>query len=168
MWRSEQNDVNQTEVGESGASAECLLSKLSEEDEEEGRDSPFMKDIHNHKKSTRTCIKVANLRKLYDQDYTLEKWLESESGDNVYCGRSGRIFINGKYFAYEGSKWANPYTVKKYSLDECIALYREYITKKIEEDPGHYDLDELKGKNLGCWCNPKDKCHVDVLLSLLD
>ena len=116
--------------------------------------------------SSRICVKVANLRKLYGSDATLEKWLQDF--DNLYCGRAGRIFINGEYFGYEGSKWANPYTVKKYSLENCIKLYREYITKKIEEDPENYDLNELKGKNLGCWCNPKDKCHVDVLLSLLE
>ena len=28
------------------------------------------------------------------------------------------------------------------------------------------DLDELKGKILGCWCKP-NKCHGDVLIKLL-
>jgi len=122
--------------------------------------------ISNKVKSTRTCVKVANLRKLYGSDATLEKWLENP--ENIYCGRSGRIFINGEYFGYEGSKWANPFTTKKYSLDKCIELFREHITNKIEENPEYYDLDELRSKNLGCWCNPKDKCHVDILMELID
>jgi hypothetical protein len=121
------------------------------------------------KKSQRVCIKVSNLRKLYGSKTNLETWLDDS--DNVYCGRAGRIFIteNGEktYFGYEGSKWANPYTLKQYPIDECLDLYRDYITKKIEDD-SDYDLNELKGKNLGCWCNPKDRCHVDVLLELLE
>ena len=44
-------------------------------------------------KSKRMCVKVANLRKIYGSETTLEKWLEDSN--NVYCGRSGRIFING-------------------------------------------------------------------------
>jgi hypothetical protein len=27
-------------------------------------------------------------------------------------------------------------------------------------------LFELKGKNLACWCNLKDKCHADLLLKI--
>lgn len=115
--------------------------------------------------SIRECVKVANLRKKYGSDANFEKWLEDSN--NVYCGRLGRIFVNGKYFGYEGSKWANPYTIKKYSLDECLVLYQKYITEKIEKDPKEFDLNELKAKNLGCWCNLKDRCHVDVLLALL-
>ena len=118
--------------------------------------------------SSRICIKVSNLRKINGSNTTLESWLNDQN--NVYCGRSGRIFIteNGekRYFSYKGSKWANPYTLKQHPIDECLDLYRKYITEKIEKDP-NYNLDELRSKKLGCWCNPKDKCHVDVLLELL-
>jgi hypothetical protein len=121
------------------------------------------------KMSTRECVKVGNLRKLYGPDSTFKIWLKDIN--NLYVGRAGRIFIteNGekKYFGYEGSKWANPFTIKKYSLDECLKLYQEYIIEKIGEDPDIYNLDELKGKRLGCWCDPKDRCHVDILLKLI-
>lgn len=119
--------------------------------------------------TTRECIKISNLRKKYGSDITFEKWLQNSN--NFYCGRSGRIFIteNGikKYFGYEASKWANPYTVKQYSIDECLDLYKKYINEKIQNNSA-YDLNELKGKNLGCWCIPNNKCHVDVLLDLLE
>jgi hypothetical protein len=131
--------------------AEFIMSKKSEE--------TYLPE------STRVCVKVANLRKLYGSDATLEKWLEDSS--NVYCGRSGRIFIDKQIFHYSGSKWANPYPLKKYTPEECTRLFREHITKKIAENPEYYDLDELRGKNLGCWCSPKDICHVDTLLSLI-
>ncbi len=29
------------------------------------------------------------------------------------------------------------------------------------------DLDELKGKTLGCWCCP-ERCHGDILIDLLN
>ncbi len=36
---------------------------------------------------------------------------------------------------------------------------RVWVDKEIFEN--------LRGKNLGCWCEPGDKCHVDVLIELL-
>jgi hypothetical protein len=51
--------------------------------------------------------------------------------------------------------------VKEYGLDKCIELYEEYITKK------GYNLEELKNKKLGCWCNLGSRCHVDVLLRMI-
>jgi len=57
--------------------------------------------------------------------------------------------------------------VKKYTLDECLNLYNKYIVDKIKEDPNYYDLNELRGKNLGCWCNAGDRCHNDILIGLL-
>jgi hypothetical protein len=67
-------------------------------------------------------------------------------------------------FQTKKSKWCNPFSVKKYGLDECLRLYREYIlsNKKLL-----YELEELRGKTLGCWCKP-DKCHEDVLIELLN
>jgi hypothetical protein len=121
--------------------------------------------MKKNKSSNRVCVKVGNLRKLYGPDINFKKWLENSN--NIYVGRYGRIFIDKIIFNYKGSKWANPYTIKQYNLDECIRLYKEYIIKKIETD-SNYNLDELRNKTLGCWCNPKDKCHVDVLLSLLN
>ena len=139
-----------------------LLSKLSK-DILINCAKKFMSKHEN--RSERVCVKVANLRKLYGSEFTLENWLKDPN--NIYCGRHGRIFIDKIIFHYSGSKWANPFTLKQHSLDECIKLYRDYITKKIIDNPEYYDLDELRGKHLGCWCNPKEKCHVDVLLSLI-
>jgi len=67
------------------------------------------------------------------------------------------------------SKWGNPYSHKKgfacYTVttrDEAVAKYREWIFQQPELLK---DLNELKGKTLGCWCAPK-ACHGDVLLEL--
>ena len=63
------------------------------------------------------------------------------------------------------SKWGNPYQVGvSGTREEVIEMYREDIEHAIVSNP-HY-LDELKGKDLVCWCAPKP-CHGDVLLELV-
>jgi hypothetical protein len=80
--------------------------------------------------------------------------LKTNSYD-LYIGRENKTYNLQK------SKWANPYSLKEYSLDECLKLYEKFIRTS-----GLYnDLYELKDKTLGCWCKPK-KCHGDVLISL--
>ena len=61
-----------------------------------------------------------------------------------------------------GSKWQNPFQIKKYGLAQCLILYE----KKIRNDPDLMDaIPELNGKELGCWCKPSD-CHGDILIKL--
>ena len=68
------------------------------------------------------------------------------------------------------SKWGNPYWIgcNDYkTIEEVLEDYREHI-KILLNYPDEYNLDELRGKDLACWC-PLDKpCHVDVLLELLE
>lgn len=67
------------------------------------------------------------------------------------------------------SKFGNPFKIGEYgnirSREEAIRAYETYVERLLI---AHSDfLDELKGKDLACWC-PLDKpCHVDVLLKLL-
>jgi hypothetical protein len=81
----------------------------------------------------------------------------------------------------KGSKWGNPFThiadrkTKAQfivsSRKESIEKYREWI---LEQPELLKDLEELKGKILGCWCmptNPKpDKlyCHGQILVELIE
>lgn len=62
------------------------------------------------------------------------------------------------------SLFANPFTVKQYG-DRAIPLYREYLKKKIAEDPEKWVMAilDLEGKTLGCFCKPAP-CHGDVLV----
>lgn len=71
--------------------------------------------------------------------------------DAVYVGRP--------------SKWGNPF---RFPTDfcptgeDCIEAYRLHIT--VGE--GKYlPLEELRGRDLVCWCAPLP-CHADVLLTL--
>ena len=79
---------------------------------------------------------------------------------DVYIGRA----CNMGGWRLPNSKWANPFTVKKEgSAEVAVSKYREYLLNK----PALLkDLDELRGKTLGCWCAPR-ACHGDVLLALL-
>ena len=119
--------------------------------------------------SKAVCIKVANLRKIGYAN--LDEWMRDK--DNVYTGRRGRIFIgsgsDNRIFHYKDSKWANPYTLREYELDKSLILYVIYLI-----DNGLiFQLDELKGKNLGCFCSKqkdgdgKPMCHAQVLVDLL-
>jgi hypothetical protein len=63
------------------------------------------------------------------------------------------------------SKWSNPFTVKEYGRERALFLYREYITSMMN---GRFrDLEELRGKDLACWCKPDEACHADVLIEML-
>lgn len=117
--------------------------------------------------TTSTCIKVAYLRTKYGSQMNLKTWMEDEQ--NVYVGRNGRIFIDGKIFHYSTSIWANPFTLKKYSLEESIKLYEQHLI-----DTGLINrIGELKGKCIGCFCETASNgqseldCHTKVLLKLI-
>ena len=115
-----------------------------------------------------TNVKVRFIRPQYDN---LKEWMEDEN--NVYIGRRGIVFIktaDDKKERYPklDSKWCNPFKIgKKYTRESCLEAYEEYILKKIEDEPEIYNLEELKGKNLGCWCHP-EACHGDILKKLLE
>lgn len=46
----------------------------------------------------------------------------------------------------------------------AVAIHRDIIVQKLKRDPDH--LDELRGKNLACWCPLGEPCHADVLLEI--
>ena len=109
-----------------------------------------------------TNVKVKFIRPLYDN---LEEW--SKDCGNTYIGRKAIVFINNNRYPKEDSYWCNPYKVsdKHYTLDDSLRLYKDYILKKLENNPGK--ILELRDKTLGCWCKP-ERCHGDILVELLD
>jgi uncharacterized protein YfaA (DUF2138 family) len=82
--------------------------------------------------------------------------------NTVYVGRPskfGNPFVVGKL---PQGDWAGivafPVTV-----EQAVGLYRRYFAETwrmgvIQE--------ELRGKNLACWCEPSKPCHADVLLEI--
>src|SRR5579862_7880282 len=82
--------------------------------------------------------------------------LEKGPPELLYIGRQQ---YQGKW-SLPKSKWANPYQLKKYSREESLKLYRDYLLNNQEL---LNSLSELQGKVLCCWCFGKGKCHGDIL-----
>lgn len=63
-----------------------------------------------------------------------------------------------------GSEWGNPYKVQEYGRQGAVDIYRADITtvRIVVQNI----RDELRGKNLACWCRLDQPCHADVLLEL--
>ncbi len=79
----------------------------------------------------------------------------------VHCKRDEFDVYIGR-----GTKWGNPYIIgKDGTREEVIEKYQRYIVMRRKDLLE--DLEELKGKRLGCWCAPK-ACHGDVLVDLIN
>lgn len=77
----------------------------------------------------------------------------------VHCKREASDVYIGR-----PSKWGNPFVVgRDGARGECIEKYRTWI---LTQHTLLNDLEELRGKTLGCWCAP-NPCHGDVLVELL-
>lgn len=80
------------------------------------------------------------------------------------------VWGNPYVIVRQGSKWVVSWGGRGaagkafFSLREAqghaVERYREYVTG---EDPG---IEDLRGKDLACWCRLGDPCHADVLLEL--
>ena len=78
------------------------------------------------------------------------------------------------------TKWGNPFVVGKDGTQaDCVYLYRMLaggllcMTTRGNQDAQvaarkamEQARDQLRGKNLACWCRPGTPCHADVLLKL--
>ena len=102
-------------------------------------------------------VKVAFIRPKYKN---LEEWINDPN--NVYIGRGRVVFIDGERYPKNDSMWCNPF-----KGDGCIEKFEKYIIKKIKNENLYEELNNLKGKNLGCWCKP-NSCHGDVILKLIN
>jgi len=65
------------------------------------------------------------------------------------------------------TKWGNPYRIGDMGLTQetVIEAYENYLRRVLVTYPDF--LDELKDKDLACWCRLDKSCHADVLLKLL-
>ena len=87
---------------------------------------------------------------------------------DLYIGRTNA------YHKLPASKWQNPFKInapdprpgyrEPLTRAGVVELYRAYLL----DSPLRHDILELDGKILACWCEPRQACHGDVLLELLD
>jgi len=111
---------------------------------------------------TNNMHKVAldhNLR-IFDrrEKFKTENYDLSEVKRIVHCKKE-------KFDVYIGrpSKWGNPFVIgQDGTRREVIEKYRSWILNQPELMES---LQELKGKTLGCWCDPSP-CHGEVLIEL--
>lgn len=72
------------------------------------------------------------------------------------------------------TKWGNAYVVGSDTTptaDMAVRQYRDQVTKVLGAGGAKAEeftiaLEELRGKNLACWCALDQPCHADVLLEL--
>ncbi|RVE84074.1 DUF4326 domain-containing protein [Sinorhizobium meliloti] len=90
--------------------------------------------------------------------------------------------INGREAVHVGrpGPWGNPFVVGKHGDAACcVDLYKALLAGllRVGADPDIAALerarrfvaenaDELRGKNLACWCKPGAPCHADVLIQV--
>ena len=77
------------------------------------------------------------------------------------------------------TQWGNPFIVGKHGTQaECVRLFELAIHGYVAMGTGNFDeqcavrdhvvtnRDQLRGKNLACWCRIGTPCHADVLLKV--
>ncbi|MEX3008969.1 DUF4326 domain-containing protein [Hoeflea sp. TYP-13] len=48
--------------------------------------------------------------------------------------------------------------------EHAVRLYRRFTAREVALQVKTYQ--QLRGKNLACWCKPGEPCHADVLLEI--
>jgi hypothetical protein len=68
--------------------------------------------------------------------------------------------------------WGNPFLVSDYGQQKAVDLFRDWLngldpeTRPEQRKRLLESIQELRGKDLVCWCRPDQPCHADVLLEL--
>lgn len=66
------------------------------------------------------------------------------------------------------TKWGNPYIIGtrlNLTRKETVNLFRKYFAK-WQTDLTEDVQEQLRGKDLACWCPLDQPCHADVLLEI--
>ena len=78
-----------------------------------------------------------------------------------------------EYDVYIGrpTKWGNPFshkdgTLAKFKVNTRKEAIDAYRLMMLESKDKLDELEELRGKTLGCWCHPLP-CHGDIIVELL-
>lgn len=122
--------------------------------------------------TTVSNVKVQYIRPKYNN---LKEWTEDEQ--NVYIGRAGVVFVDGKRFPKHESKFANPFKIgRDGTRDKVLEKFTNHINDMLTKEPLLWnELMELKNKNLGCWCvdgtcvkeETPAVCHGQILMNLI-
>jgi hypothetical protein len=80
----------------------------------------------------------------------------------------------GAVYVGRPTKWGNPFVVgewdevskQRLEAGQCVRLFRTYITQTAWPELVEHAIQELRGRDLACWCPLDQPCHADVLLEL--
>lgn len=64
------------------------------------------------------------------------------------------------------SRWGNPFLVSEHGQQGAVDRFRTYLESVVCEPSVRAAIEDLRGKNLACWCKTGAPCHADVLLEL--
>lgn len=74
------------------------------------------------------------------------------------------------------SRYGNPYKVGMVGISgnqDAVKCFRRMLNREDISDSHRWFIfsrdriqQDLRGKNLACWCGPGDPCHADVLLEI--
>jgi hypothetical protein len=65
------------------------------------------------------------------------------------------------------TRWGNPYPVEVFGREEAIARFRLLFERHklgLSTEFPVPGIEELRGRDLVCWCREDQACHADVLL----
>ena len=102
----------------------------------------------------RQCVQRSYIKK------PLFLWLSNK--DNIYVGIKQETYTSGRL---QNSPWS-PINIFMEHANKSFAtkmfFYEQFIRNKMMDQ-----LFTLHGKNLGCYCNPNQLCHVEILIRLI-
>lgn len=119
-------------------------------------------------------VRIENIRPEFND---LRAWCNSDNNVYISSARKALVSADGsnskkiKYPAHH-SIWSNPFAPSLIqSKEKCIEKYEIYIRYKLAiGEIKKEQLSNLKGKNLGCWCDASEgrtPCHGLVLVKLV-
>lgn len=106
-------------------------------------------------------MKPQRIQRKRTKGFNLQQVSKASNGlDCVYVGRPTKFGNPYKV----GSPFFNIFTKKTgiFSIDETVDCFEFWLKGKLAFAPNF--LDELRGKNLACFCPLDSCCHADVLL----
>ena len=65
------------------------------------------------------------------------------------------------------TKWGNPYPVEVFGREESLRKFRMLLELHEQGRRTEFPVpgvEELRGKDLACWCREDQACHADILL----
>ena len=70
----------------------------------------------------------------------------------------------GAFYVGRPTKFGNPFDVATYGRDLAVFNFRQRMRNMQLVNPSFFD--ELRGKDLACWCRLDQACHADILLEI--